>query len=157
MNKSQRMPSNELTVLLRWSSVKNASLIKWMRRCGPSMALLIRGFSKLWWQKQFVTLRPWHYCLMILSAIIQRWFTVSVTSVCVCLYICAYVSHKKEDTRTESALLFSNELRSPAVSLSDWREQVDTDGTVDSRIVRHSRLCFYPKRLTNKRSNKPRE
>lgn len=39
--------------------------------------------------------------------------------VCVRLYICAYVSHKKEDTRTESALLFSNELRSPAVSLSD--------------------------------------
>ncbi len=146
------MPS-VLTAFLSWSSVKNASLMKWMCRCCPSMALTLG--SACWDDKS--SLLPGalalllndfkcHHSEMIHCACVLNFcndfpaFAIEQTahSMCMCLYICAYVSHKKEDTRTKSALLFSNELRSPAVSFSSWREQLDTDGTVGSRIVRHS-------------------
>lgn len=59
-------------------------------------------------------------------------------SMCVCLYICARMSHKKKDTRIKSALLFSNELRSPAVSFSDA-----TDGTFIQSDLQMKETKFY--------------
>lgn len=119
-------------MLAWWSGCVGAvhqRLLLWVQHAEMTKAVCYRG--------------PLHYCLMILSAIIQRWFTAPVCLTCVmtslhlplnrlltlCVCVCAYVSQKKEDTRTKSALLFS-ELRSPAVSFSSWREQLDTDGTV---------------------------